>query len=185
MASFLKKFGKSEEKSMKTKIRCTTGDIVSIGTDIIVNAANSQLVAGGGVCGAIFRAAGSHELQQACNTHGHCPTGSAVITPAFNLEKYGTQHIIHAVGPRFNPTRAKDCDRELVDAYRSSLRLAESVGARSIAIPAISTGIFSFPVERAAPLVAELLKSENFDLDEIVLMALEPDKIPHYANALA
>lgn len=185
MTSLFKKFMNTEKKSMKTKIRCTTGDIVSIGSDIIVNAANSQLAAGGGVCGAIFKGAGSHELEQACNAHGHCPTGSAVITPAFNLKKFGTKHIIHAVGPRFNPARAKDCDRELVDAYRSALRLAESVGARSIAIPAISTGIFSFPVERAAPLVAELLKSESFDLDEIVLMALEPEKIAHYANALA
>lgn len=185
MTSFLKKLNKKGKKSMNTKIRCVTGDIVSIGTDIIVNAANSHLQSGGGVCGAIFNGAGKQQLQQACNTHGNCPTGSAVITPAFNLEKFGTTHIIHAVGPVFTSERAKECDGELVSAYRSALRLAETVGARSIAIPAISTGIFGFPPERAAPLVAELLASETFDLDEIVLMALEPEKTALYANALA
>jgi O-acetyl-ADP-ribose deacetylase (regulator of RNase III) len=185
MASFLKKFNKKGKNSMNTQIRCVAGDIVSIGTDIIVNAANSHLRAGGGVCGAIFKGAGMQQLQQACDVHGNCPTGSAVITPAFNLEKFGTKHIIHAVGPQFSAKRAEECDRELVSAYRSALRLAESVGARSIAIPAISTGIFDFPAERAAPLVAALLTSETFDLDEIVLMALEPKKIALYADALA
>ena len=154
MASFLRQFKRGSTSAVRTKIRCVAGDIVSIGTDIIVNAANADLIAGGGVCGAIFAAAGKHELQKACDEHGGCPTGSAVITPAFRLEKYGTKHIIH-------------------------------VGARSIAIPAISTGVFRFPVERAATLVAEVLSSESFDLDEIVLMALEPEKIAHYAHALA
>ena len=185
MASFLRQFKRGSTSAVRTKIRCVAGDIVSIGTDIIVNAANADLIAGGGVCGAIFAAAGKHELQKACDEHGGCPTGSAVITPAFRLEKYGTKHIIHAVGPRFSHARAEECDRELMSAYRSALRLAQNVGARSIAIPAISTGIFRFPVERAATLVAELLSSESFDLDEIVLMALEPEKIAHYAHALA
>jgi len=176
---------KKKENTMKTKITCIAGDIVSIGTEIIVNAANSALQAGGGVCGAIFKGAGKQQLQKACDAIGQCPTGKAVITPAFNLEKYGTRYIIHAVGPQFNAARAEECDSLLVDAYRSALRLAESVGARSIAIPAISTGIYRFPVERAAALVAELLTSETFNLDEIVLMARESDKIAHYADALA
>lgn len=185
MAPFLKPFKKKEESKMKTHIRCVAGNIVTIGTDVIVNAANSGLRQGDGVCGAIFKAAGPTELQKACDSHGHCPTGSAVITPAFGIEKNGTKHIVHAVGPVYSDSRAEQCDRELVGAYRSALRLAESVGARSIAIPAISTGIFYFPVERAAPLVAQLLSSESFDLDEIVLMALEDKKVKVYADALA
>jgi O-acetyl-ADP-ribose deacetylase (regulator of RNase III) len=170
---------------MKTKITCITGDIVSIGAEIIVNPANSRLLAGGGACGAIFRGAGTQQLEKACTAIGGCATGSAVITPAFDLEQYGTRYIIHAVGPDCRKTKPEDWDKFLVSAYVSALRLAESVGARTIAIPAISTGIYRFPVERAAGLVAELLTSETFDLDEIVLMALESDKIAHYADALA
>lgn len=185
MGSLFSQFKKNKKKSLKTKVRCVTGDIVTIGTDIIVNAANSDLGRGGGVCGAIFEGAGEQQLKKACNEHHGCPTGSAVITLAFNIEKYGTRHIIHAVGPQFSEAKAEDCDKQLVGAYRSALRLAESVGARSIAIPAISTGIFRFPVERAAKLVAELLTSETFDLDEIVLIALESKKTTQYADALA
>lgn len=166
-------------------IRCVAGDITTVGTDAIVNAANSGLRAGGGVCGAIFAAAGRHELQQACAVHGDCATGSAVATPSFRLETRGTRHIIHAVGPVFDRGRVARCDEELVSAYRSALRVAESLGARSIAIPALSTGIFGFPADRAASLVAGLLTTETFDLDEIVLMALEPDKVALYADALA
>ena len=168
-----------------TQIRSITGNIVTVGTDVIVNAANSGLQKGGGVCGAIFAAAGPDQLRDACTEHGTCPTGSAVVTPAFGIEKHGTRHIIHAVGPVFCETRAAECDVELVSAYRSALRLAESIGARSIAIPAISTGIFDFPADRAAHLVAELLTTESFDLDEIVLMALEDKKSTLYADALA
>lgn len=166
-------------------IRCVAGDITTIGTAVIVNAANSDLAAGGGVCGAIFAAAGHGDLSKACAVHGRCPTGSAVATSSFRLAAHGTSHIVHAVGPVFDRSRAEQCDEELVSAYRSALKLAESLGARSIAIPAISTGIYGFPAERAAPLVAKLLASESFDLDEIVLMALEADKVALYADAVA
>ena len=176
---------KKKEKTMTTKITCIAGDIVSIGTDVVVNAANSGLWAGGGVCGAIFKGAGMQQLEKACNEIGGCPTGSAVITPAFKLEQFGTRHIIHAVGPDCRKTKPEDCDKLLVSAYISALRLAESVGARTIAIPAISTGIYGFPVERAAALVGDLLKTVTFDLDEIILMALETEKIAHYVDALA
>lgn len=172
-------------KKSSTTIKCIAGNIVTIGADVIVNAANHGLWAGGGVCGAIFKGAGRAKLQAACDEHGQCPTGSAVVTPAFDLEKHGTRHIIHAVGPEFDESRAGECDTQLVSAYRSALRLAESLGARSIAFPAISTGIFMFPAERAASLVADLLTTESFDLDEIVLMALEDDKVALYADALA
>lgn len=168
-----------------TTIRCIAGNIVTVGTQVIVNAANSRLRHGSGVCGAIFKGAGSAKLQAACDEHGQCPTGSAVVTPAFDLEKHGTRHIIHAVGPVFDRSRASECDDELVSAYRTALLLAVSLGARSIAFPAISTGVFGFPADRAARLVAELLTTESFDLDEIVLMALENDKVALYADALA
>jgi O-acetyl-ADP-ribose deacetylase (regulator of RNase III) len=185
MQKFTNRFQNKRENTMKTKITCITGDIVSIGTEIIVNAANSGLSAGGGVCGAIFKGAGMQQLEKACTTIGGCPTGSAVITPAFNLEKYGTRHIIHAVGPDCRETKPEDRDKLLVSAYVAALRLAESAGARTIAIPAISTGIYGFPPERAAVLVADLLKTVTFDLDEIILMALEQEKIALYADALA
>ena len=184
MAPSLNPFKKNKSTS-RTKITCVAGNIVTIGADVIVNAANSGLRQGAGVCGAIFKAAGSTELQKACDIHGHCPTGSAVITPAFGIEKNGTKYIVHAVGPVYSENKAAECDLQLVGAYRSALKLAESVGARSIAIPAISTGIFGFPEKRAAALVAQLLSTETFDLDEIVLMALEDSKVKTYADALA
>lgn len=167
-----------------TLVQSVAGDIITVGSDAIVNAANSRLAAGGGVCGAIFAAAGHRLLEEACNQFNGCPTGFAVATPAFNLANQGTRHIIHAVGPIFSPADATRCDEQLVSAYRESLRLAEKLGARSIAIPAISTGIFGFPAERAATLVAELLITESYDLEEIVLIALEPAKAAVYASAL-
>jgi O-acetyl-ADP-ribose deacetylase (regulator of RNase III) len=176
---------KKKKSTSRTKITCVAGNIVTIGTDVIVNAANSKLREGAGVCGAIFKAAGSTELQKACDQHGHCPTGSAVITQSFRISQHGTKHIVHAVGPIYSANNATECDGQLVGAYRSALKLAESVGARSIAIPAISTGIFGFPEKRAAQLVAELLTTETFNLDEIVLMALEDSKVKTYADALA
>lgn len=169
---------------IRPKIHSVNGDIIKIGTDAIVNAANKKLHAGGGVCGAIFAAAGHRLLRDECDKHKNCPTGSAVLTPSFNLATVGTKHIIHAVGPVFDKKKAEKCDELLVSAYRASLRLAESVDARSIAIPAISTGIYRFPPERAAPLVASLLFHEKFDLDEIVLMASDPEKTQLYTDAL-
>ena len=170
---------------MTTRIEAIPGDIITIGTDAIVNAANSRLQMGGGVCGAIFRAAGHRRLQGACDAIGSCRTGRAVATPAFDLESCGVRHIIHAVGPIWNSSEAARCDELLVSAYRSALSLAEELGARTIAIPAISTGIYGFPTPRAAALVAGLLTTESFDLDRIVLMTLEQDKAALYADALA
>lgn len=175
----------SHPSSGRPKVRSINANITTIGTDVIVNAANDRLLAGGGVCGAIFAAAGHSRLQAACDALGTCPTGSAVATPAFALEKNGTRHIIHAVGPVYRESDPVGSDQLLVSAYRSALRLAESLGTRTIAIPAISTGIFKFPPDRAAPLVAGLLANESFDLDEIILLALDDEKTAMYADALA
>ncbi len=119
--------------------------ITELDTDAIVNAANDGLWAGGGVCGAIFNAAGYDQLQAACNKIGHCDTGSAVITPGFKLK---AKYIIHAVGPRWTDGMHNE-PKLLYGAYRNSLELAVKYGCRSIGFPLISAGIFGYPVDQA------------------------------------
>ena len=121
------------------------GDITQEACDAIVNAANRQLVGGSGVDGAIHRAAGSEPLQAACSALGGCPTGQAKATPAFALK---AKHIIHAVGPRYVPGKENAKARAAADT--ASLRLAAEVGCQSIAIPALSTGIYGYPLDEAA-----------------------------------
>lgn len=119
--------------------------ITELNTDAIVNAANSGLMAGGGVCGAIFNAAGYHRLQEACNKVGHCATGSAVITPGFDLK---AKYIIHAVGPRWSDGKHGEPE-QLYAAYFKSLELAVESHCRSIGFPLISAGIFGYPLNGA------------------------------------
>ena len=119
--------------------------ITSLNTDAIVNAANEGLWAGGGVCGAIFEAAGYSQLQEACSRIGHCDTGSAVITPGFGLQ---AKHIIHAVGPRWKDGKHKEPE-QLYGAYYRALELAKANHCRSIGFPLISAGIFGYPLEKA------------------------------------
>lgn len=119
--------------------------ITDLDTDAIVNAANDGLWAGGGVCGAIFKASGYEQLQAACNKIGHCDTGSAVITPGFNLK---AKYIIHAVGPRWKDGKHKEPE-QLYGAYYKSLELAAANNCRSIGFPLISAGIFGYPVQGA------------------------------------
>ena len=121
------------------------GDLTTFDTDTIVNAANEGLMAGGGVCGAIFRAAGVQELQEACDRIGHCDTGSAVITPGFRLK---AKYVIHAVGPVWSGGRFGEADK-LRGAYRSSLERAKENGCASIGFPLISAGIFGYPADLA------------------------------------
>ncbi len=119
-------------------------DITTLAVDAIVNAANEQLAPGGGVCGAIHRAAGP-ELAAACRAVGHCPTGEARITPGFKLP---ARYVIHAVGPIWHGGGAGEAE-QLAGAYRSSIGLAQRHKLRSIAFPAISTGIYGYPLELA------------------------------------
>lgn len=119
--------------------------ITALDTDAIVNAANEGLWAGGGVCGAIFKAAGHQQLQEACNEIGHCDTGSAVITPGFHLK---ARYVVHAVGPRWRDGRHREPE-QLYGAYYKSLELAAARHCRSIGFPLISAGIFGYPVEGA------------------------------------
>jgi O-acetyl-ADP-ribose deacetylase (regulator of RNase III) len=160
------------------EIEVLVGDITRLNVDVIVNAANAQLLAGGGVCGAIFAAVGLEELSAACAEIGNCATGSAVITPAFRLEEIGIKHIVHAVGPIWDV--ADDdlggqgrIDEQLAGAYRTSLELAETVGAESIAFPAISTGIYGFPVERAAAIAARTCAAHQGELERVLLVAFD------------
>lgn len=128
------------------------GDITRVAADAIVNAANERLAMGGGVCGAIFRAAGAPELTAACRAIGSCPTGEAVITPAFGIAT--ARFIVHAVGPVYaehTPERAAELLR---GAYTSALKLAEENGCHSIAFPAISTGIYGYPLREACAIAA-------------------------------
>jgi len=122
-------------------------DITRFQADAIVNAANSALAGGGGVDGAIHRAAGPSVMQELRGKYTGCPTGSAVITGAGNLS---AQHIIHAVGPVWRGGTHGEAE-DLASAFRTSLDLAEAASATSIAFPAISCGIYGYPVEQAAP----------------------------------
>ena len=126
------------------QIVLTQQSIVDSECEAIVNAANEGLWMGGGVCGVIFRAAGPTDLTKACKVIGHCDTGNAVITPGFNLN---AKYIIHAVGPIY---KGDESITLLAGAYYNSLRVADENNIKSIAFPAISTGIFGYPIEKAA-----------------------------------
>ena len=119
------------------------GDITTMKTDAIVNAANTSLRMGGGVCGAIFRQAGSEELQRACDVIGSCPVGQAVMTRGFRLP---AAYVIHTVGPVWQGGSAEE-EELLRSCYRNSLALAQAHGFSSISFPLISAGIFGYPRE--------------------------------------
>lgn len=127
----------------RTQLELVEGDITALEVDAIVNAANEQLQLGSGVAGAI-REKGGPSIQEECNRIGGTPVGTAVMTGAGHLK---AKQVIHAVGPRMGEG---DEDKKLGAAVRAALALADRYGLRSIAIPALSTGVFGFPVERAA-----------------------------------
>jgi len=139
-------------------IELVEGDITELDTDAIVNAANAQLVLGGGVAGAIHRKGGA-SIQAECNKIGGASVGGAVITGGGKLK---AKHVIHAVGPRMGEG---DEDEKLKSATLNSLKLADAHGLKSIAFPAISTGIFGFPIQRCAEIMlstaVEYLKGDT------------------------
>jgi O-acetyl-ADP-ribose deacetylase len=153
----------------KTRLVLKLGDITLEDTDAIVNAANSSLMGGGGVDGAIHRAGGPkilEECRKIRQRHGELPTGEAVITTGGNLK---AEYVIHTVGPVWHGG-TNDEDRLLANAYRSSLTLAIEYKITSIAFPSISTGIYGFPVKRAARIamhtVSEFVKDHS-DIHEV------------------
>lgn len=153
-------------------------DITTLDVDAIVNAANEQLWAGAGVCGAIHEAAGP-ELEEACNLLAPCPTGDARITPGFHLP---ARYVIHAVGPRWSGDRDGD-GALLTSAYRAALRLADAHECRSIAFPAIGTGIYGFPLEPAAAIavrtVAEAV-GRGTSLTEVIFACYDERTLASY-----
>ncbi len=154
-------------------IKIQLGDIVKLDTDAVVNAANSHLAEGSGVCGAIFRAAGSKKLTEACDAIGGCETGSAVITPGFGLK---AKYIIHAVGPVWRGGN-EDESELLRGAYEAALNLAMENKCRSIGFPLISAGIYGYPLEQAWEVALgtciEFIEC-NSDLDmEIIFTVLD------------
>lgn len=156
----------------KDIIKLVNGDITKIPeVDTIVNAANPSLEMGGGVCGAIFRAAGG-ELAKECRALGGCKTGEAVITKGYNLPN---KYIIHTVGPKYS-TGENGEDKMLTSAYYESLKLAKRKGIKKIAFPSISTGIYRFPVERGAEIAlttAIKFLDENPDSFDLILWVLD------------
>jgi len=135
------------------RIELHAGDITALKVDAIVNAANERLAPGGGVCGAIHRAAGP-ALAEACAALGGCPTGEARITPGFRLP---ARHVIHAVGPVWQGG-ARGEPEQLAGAYRQALMLCGEHDLDSIAFPAISTGVYGYPLEQATAVAVETVR---------------------------
>lgn len=157
-----------------SKLEIRKVDITTLDFDCIVNAANSGLAAGGGVCGAIFRAAGYKELQDACDKIGGCRTGSAVITPGFGLK---AKYVIHAVGPVWRGGGNGEADN-LYSCYQSSLKLAKENGCRTIAFPLISSGIYGYPQKEAWEIAIKSIRDfqeGNKDCDIDVTIAVIAD----------
>ena len=164
-------------------ITAEQGDITREHVDAIVNAANSTLLGGGGVDGAIHRAAGRGLLEE-CRTLGGCPTGEARITGAYNLPH---RHVIHTVGPVWHGGSRGE-DELLANCYRSSLRLAVENGVKTVAFPAISTGIYRFPMDRAAGIAVREVKQfldTHADIEQVTFCCFASDAARLYERELA
>ena len=155
------------------------GDITRQHVDVIVNSANPSLLAGGGVCGAIHKAAGP-ELEVACKAIGRCGVGGAVITPAFNLQ---AKYVIHAVGPRWlDGTRGEP---ELLEqCYASIFRLVAENDFRSVAIPSISTGIYHYPLDGAAEIAMRVARRNDKSERLIQFVCFDDETLRAYEVAL-
>jgi O-acetyl-ADP-ribose deacetylase (regulator of RNase III) len=152
---------------MAAEIRIVRGDLTKQDVDAVVNAANERMLGGGGVDGAIHRAAGP-ALREACEQVEEvrpgvrCPTGEARLTEGFELP---AKYVIHTVGPRY---ARRDAERLLASAFRSSLELASARDdVRSVALPAVSCGVYGYPVEEAAEVARRVVEERGWDLDEI------------------
>jgi O-acetyl-ADP-ribose deacetylase (regulator of RNase III) len=166
-----------------TKFTLIKGDITSLKVDAIVNAANSSLLGGGGVDGAIHRGAGPGLLAE-CKTLGGCAVGEAKITSGYNLL---TKFIIHTVGPVWHG--GQDNESELLkDCYRNSLLIAENLKLHTVAFPNISTGVYRFPKEQAAELALEAVRefSDKAEfIEEIIFVAFDDENYALYSRLLS
>jgi O-acetyl-ADP-ribose deacetylase (regulator of RNase III) len=166
------------------RLEIIVADITTLGVDAIVNAANTSLLGGGGVDGAIHRAAGP-ELLKECRTLGGCVAGSAKITAGYQLP---AKHVIHAVGPVWNGGNRGEPDL-LASCYRTALELAAQSRLTSIAYPAISTGIYRFPADLAARIAVGTVVSEvSTDprgISRLVFCCFSQESADHHANAFA
>jgi len=165
-------------------IEVIRADITTLDVDAIVNAANSSLLGGGGVDGAIHRAAGP-ELLAECKTLGGCDTGSAKITRGYRLK---ARHVIHAVGPVWNGGGSGE-EALLASCYRTALDLAAANALTSIAYPAISTGVYRFPADLAARIavgtVASEIAARPRGIARVVFCCFAPESAGHHSNAFA
>ncbi len=164
------------------KINVVQGDITRAQVDAIVNAANTTLMGGGGVDGAIHRAAGPG-LYLACRKFNGCPTGEARITSGFNLP---ARYIIHTPGPIWHGGDGNE-RQLLANSYRNSLRLAEEHGCRSVAFPSISTGVYAFPLDLAAPIALTTIR-DFLDtaavVETVTMVCYDPQTLAAYRQAL-
>jgi O-acetyl-ADP-ribose deacetylase (regulator of RNase III) len=170
---------------MTPRVRVLRGDLTAQTVDAIVNAANQEMLGGGGVDGAIHRAAGP-ALLEACRAVPEvrpgvrCPTGEARITPGFELR---APYVIHTVGPMYGG-RPRDAEL-LASAFRSSLEVAVAHGLRSIAFPAISCGVYGYPLADAAAISAEVTREQTWSLAEIRFVLFSEDVLSAWTGAFA
>jgi O-acetyl-ADP-ribose deacetylase (regulator of RNase III) len=174
---------REEQVTAKRKLQPRRVDIVTLDVDAIVNAANTTLLGGGGVDGAIHRAAGPQLLEE-CQAFGGCPTGQSRITAGYSLP---ARHVIHTVGPRWRDGKRGEPDL-LASCYRTSLALAAEHGIRTIAFPAISCGIYGYPPEQAVKIavrecIAGLQRDEA--LEQIIFACFDRVMLALYEEELA
>ena len=170
----------TQTKVNGTIIELVRGDITNLSTDAIVNAANSQLILGAGVAGAVRRKGGP-SIQEECNRLGGTPVGTAVITRGGNLP---AKHVIHAVGPRMGDGNEDD---KLRNATLSSLKVADENNLRSIAFPAISTGIFGYPLDRCARMMLSVAMDYargETDIERVVFCLYDEGAFGVFENRL-
>ncbi|RTR30820.1 macro domain-containing protein [Deinococcus radiophilus] len=166
-------------------LQLVQGNIAGETSCAVATAANASLVGGGGVDGVIHRAAGP-ELLRAVRRIGGTPTGTAVVTPAFDLSRQGVRYVIHAVGPVWRGGNAGEAEA-LAGAYRASLRLAREQGCASVSLPSLSTGVYGYPPEKAAPIAVRTILDDlehNGDL-EVRLVLYGAEMLQTFERALA